>query len=125
MRQTRTLGTGVVPRRKFGKTDLEVSILGIGGYHLGSARSQDDANEIVKYALDHGVNFYNAWEYHDGKGEEWMGEALGDRRKEGILMTKVCTPGRSKAVAMHMLEESLRRLRTDHLDVWQIHGGLR
>ncbi|HEX4748952.1 MAG TPA: aldo/keto reductase [Bryobacteraceae bacterium] len=116
------MATGIVPRRKFGKTDLDVSIIGLGGFHLGAAKSQDEANEIVSHALDHGINFFdNAWEYHDGRSEEWMGKALGDRRKEVILMTKVCTHGRGKQVAMQMLEDSLRRLRTDHLDVWQIH----
>lgn len=114
--------TGTVPKRKFGKTDLEVSIIGMGGFHLGAAESEDTATEMVQHALDVGINFFdNAWEYHDGKSEEWMGKALGSRRKDVILMTKVCTHGRSKKVAMQMLEESLRRLRTDHLDVWQIH----
>lgn len=122
MAQANSSATGIVPRRKFGKAGVEVSIIGIGGYHLGAAKSQDDATQIVQHALDHGINFFdNAWEYHDGKSEEWMGTALGNRRKEVILMTKVCTHGRGKAVAMQMLEESLRRLRTDHLDVWQIH----
>lgn len=114
--------TGTVPRRKFGKTDLEVSIIGMGGFHIASADSEDDATEMVQHALDAGVNFFdNAWEYHDGQSEEWLGKALGNRRRDVILMTKVCTHGRNKAVAMQMLEESLRRLRTDHLDVWQIH----
>ncbi len=116
------MATDVVPKRKFGKTDLEVSIIGMGGFHLGAAENADAATEIVQHALDAGINFFdNAWEYHDGKSEEWLGKALGDHRKDVILMTKVCTHGRSKKVAMHMLEESLRRLRTDHLDVWQIH----
>jgi aryl-alcohol dehydrogenase-like predicted oxidoreductase len=114
--------SGAVPRRKFGQTDLEVSIIGLGGYHLGSADSLDDATEIVQTALDHGINFFdNAWEYHDGKSEEWMGKALGDRRKGVMVMTKVCTHGRGKDVAMRMLHDSLRRLRTDYLDIWQIH----
>lgn len=112
----------VVPRRKFGNTDLEVSIIGVGGFHLGAAESLDEATRIVEQALDAGINFFdNAWEYHDGKSEEWMGKALHGRRKEVILMTKVCTHGRDKTVAMQMLEDSVRRLRTDYLDVWQIH----
>jgi len=113
---------GSAPRRRLGKTDLEISIIGMGGFHLGSAEDQDAAKQIVQHALDAGVNFFdNAWEYHDGQSEEWLGAALGNRRKEAVLMTKVCTHGRDKKVAMRMLEESLRRLRTDHLDVWQIH----
>ncbi|MBV8867533.1 MAG: aldo/keto reductase [Acidobacteriaceae bacterium] len=111
-----------VPKRPLGKSGLEVSILGVGGFHLGSAKNQDEAKVIVQQALDSGINFFdNAWEYHDGQSEEWLGYALGGRRNEAILMTKVCTHGRDKKVAMQMLEESLRRLKTDHLDVWQIH----
>jgi uncharacterized protein len=76
----------------------------------------------VNQALDAGINFFdNAWEYHDGQSEEWLGKALSGRRKEAVVMTKVCTHGRDKKVAMQMLDESLRRLRTDYLDVWQIH----
>ncbi len=101
---------------------MQVSILGVGGFHIGSAQSLEEATSIVQQALDAGINFFdNAWEYHDGKSEEWLGTALGSRRKEAILMTKVCTHGRDKKVAMQMLEQSLRRLKTDHLDVWQIH----
>jgi diketogulonate reductase-like aldo/keto reductase len=69
-----------------------------------------------------GVNFFdNCWEYHDGLSEERLGAALKGKRDQVILMTKVCTHGRKKDIAMQMLEESLRRLKTDHLDVWQIH----
>lgn len=119
---TTTAGGISVPRRAFGKGGLEVSIIGVGGFHIGSAESDDAATEIVNHALDAGINFFdNAWEYHDGLSESRIGKALGDRRKEAIVMTKVCTHGRDKAVAMRMLEESLRRLKTDYLDVWQIH----
>jgi aryl-alcohol dehydrogenase-like predicted oxidoreductase len=111
-----------VPTRQLGKSGMEVSIIGVGGYHLGSAESLDEATAIVNHALDSGINFFDdAWEYHDGQSEEWLGKALGGRRKEAVLMTKVCTHGRDKKLAMQMLEESLRRLRTDYLDVWQIH----
>jgi uncharacterized protein len=114
--------TASIPRRRLGNTDTEVSIIGLGGYHLGSAENLHDATEIVNHALDAGINFFdNAWEYHDGQSEEWLGKALAGRRKEAVLMTKVCTHGRDKKLAMQMLDESLRRLRTDYLDVWQIH----
>lgn len=113
---------GTVPKRPLGNSGLEVSIIGVGGFHLGSAQDQDAAKEIVQQALDAGINFFdNAWEYHDGQSEEWLGSALGSRRNEAVLMTKVCTHGRDKKIAMQMLEQSLRRLKTDHLDVWQIH----
>jgi aryl-alcohol dehydrogenase-like predicted oxidoreductase len=111
-----------IPKRPLGRSGLNVSILGVGGFHVGSADTLDEATSIVQQALDAGLNFFdNAWEYHDGKSEEWLGHALGSRRDEAVLMTKVCTHGRDKKVAMQMLEQSLRRLRTDHLDVWQIH----
>jgi aryl-alcohol dehydrogenase-like predicted oxidoreductase len=105
-----------------GKTGLHVSVIGLGGFHLGSAKDQGTANDIVAHAIDAGVNFFdNAWDYHDGLSETRLGEALQGKRDKVILMTKVCTHGRDARVAMQMLEESLRRLRTDHLDVWQIH----
>ncbi len=111
-----------IPRRPLGKTGVQVSALGLGGYHLGSAESNDAATSIVQAALDAGVNFFdNAWEYHDGLSEVRMGQALKGRRQDAVLMTKVCTHGRSKQVAMRMLEESLQRLQTDYLDIWQIH----
>ncbi|HEX4227118.1 MAG TPA: aldo/keto reductase [Bryobacteraceae bacterium] len=111
-----------IARRPLGKSGIEVSILGVGGYHLGAAEDQDTATRIVHAALDAGINFFdNAWEYHDGRSEEWLGKALAGRRQEAVVMTKACTHGRDKSVAMQMLEESLRRLQTDHLDVWQIH----
>jgi predicted aldo/keto reductase-like oxidoreductase len=112
-----------IPKRPLGKTGEQVSILGIGGHHLGSAETYEDAERIVHEAIDAGVNFFdNCWEYHNGKSELWMGRALAGRRSRVFLMTKVCTHGRSKELAMRMLDESLRRLGTDHLDLWQAHG---
>ncbi len=113
---------GGVPRRRLGGTGIEVSAIGVGGYHLGSANDLAEARRIVDTAIDSGITFFdNAWDYHDGKSEEWLGDALKGKRDRVVLMTKVCTHGRDKNVAMRMLEESLRRLQTDHLDVWQIH----
>lgn len=114
--------TAPVPMRPLGSTGLQVSAMGLGGYHLGSARNQQETNEIVARAMDAGVNFFdNAWEYHDGVSEERMGAALQGKRDRAVVMTKVCTHGRDRTVAMRMLEESLRRLKTDHVDVWQVH----
>ena len=74
-------------------------------------------------ALDGGVNFYDCcWEYHRGKSEEWMGKGLKGLRDKVFIMTKVCTHGRDASLGMRMLEESLRRLGTDHVDLWQVHG---
>lgn len=78
---------------------------------------------LVHQAIDGGVTFFdNCWEYHLGKSEVWMGKALKGRRDRVFLMTKVCTHGRGKDLALKMLDESLRRLQTDHLDLWQVHG---
>lgn len=113
---------GPVPRKTFGRTGIQVSLFGIGGYHLGTVPSQAEANRLVHEAIDAGINFFdNAWEYHNGKSEEMLGEALQGRRDKVFLMTKVCTHGRDKKVGVEQLEESLRRLRTDHLDLWQVH----
>src|ERR1019366_1632100 len=102
------------PKRPMGSTGLQVSILGMGGFHLGSGASQDEVNNMVAKALDHGINFFdNAWEYHKGESEEKLGIALKGKRDQAIVMTKVCTHGRKKDVAMRMLEESLTRLQTD------------
>jgi aryl-alcohol dehydrogenase-like predicted oxidoreductase len=111
-----------IPLRPLGRTGLQTSILGLGGYHLGSAKDLNEAKRIVDEAIDAGVRFFdNAWDYHEGKSEEWLGSALKGKRDKVILMTKVCTHGRDKHVAMEQLEGSLRRLQTDHLDIWQIH----
>jgi aryl-alcohol dehydrogenase-like predicted oxidoreductase len=115
-------GDGQVPHRDLGKTGVKISALGVGGYHLGSIKSEEESNELVARALDAGINFFdNCWEYHDGISEARMGAALKGKRDKAFVMTKVCTHGRTKDVAMKMLEESLRRLQTDHLDLWQIH----
>jgi aryl-alcohol dehydrogenase-like predicted oxidoreductase len=114
--------TADIPKRPLGKTGLQTSIIGMGGYHLGSADDEQTAKRMVDEAIDAGINFFdNCWDYHQGKSEEWMGDALKGKRDKVILMTKVCTHGRGKQLAMDMLEQSLRRLQTDHLDVWQIH----
>jgi aryl-alcohol dehydrogenase-like predicted oxidoreductase len=114
---------GDIPRRVLGRTGVEVAAMGLGGYHLGLIKGARLAERIVQEAVDSGITFLdNAWEYHDGRSEEIMGRALaGGRRDRVFLMTKVCTHGRDRATAMRQLEQSLRRLRTDHLDLWQIH----
>lgn len=112
-----------IPRRKFGKHDDEVSIIGVGGFHLGIPDEQT-AIRIVHEAIDNGINFMdNCWDYHNGLSEERMGKALASdgRRDKVFLMTKVCTHGRDAEVAMKQLEDSLKRLQTDHIDLWQIH----
>jgi aryl-alcohol dehydrogenase-like predicted oxidoreductase len=115
-------GPDKILRKTFGRTKEQISCIGIGRYSLASAPSLQDAIAIVHEAIEAGVNFFdNAWEYHDGKSEEWMGKALKGRRDKVFLMTKVCTHGRDKKVGLRQLEQSLKRLQTDHLDLWQIH----
>jgi len=111
-----------IPRRPLATSGVLVSALGLGGYHLALAKSEREAIRIVHAAIDAGVTFMdNAWEYHDGQSEQIMGKALMDRREQVFLMTKLCTHGRDKREAMRQLEQSLRRLKTDYLDLWQIH----
>ena len=112
-----------IPQRPLGTSGEHVSALGLGGYHIGKMSNQREAIRLVHAAIDAGVTFMdNAWEYHDGRSEEVMGKALaGGRRADVFLMTKMCTHGRDKREAMRQLEQSLRRLKTDYLDLWQIH----
>src|SRR5947207_2341257 len=111
-----------IPQRFLGSTGVKVSALGLGGYHIGKMTNQREAIRVVHAAIDAGVTFMdNAWEYHDGRSEDVMGKAIADRRDRVFLMTKLCTHGRGKRDAMRQLEQSLRRLRTDFLDLWQIH----
>jgi predicted aldo/keto reductase-like oxidoreductase len=111
-----------IPHRPLGTTGVQVSALGLGGYHIAMASSEREGIRIVHAAIDAGVTFMdNAWEYHDGRSETIMGKAIADRRDRVFLMTKVCTHGRDKREAMRQLEQSLRRLKTDYLDLWQIH----
>ena len=111
-----------MPYRPLGTSGVLVSALGLGGYHLVKAGSEREGIRIVHAAIEAGVTFMdNAWEYHDGKAERTMGKAIADRRDRVFLMTKVCTHGRGRREGMRQLEQSLRRLKTDYLDLWQIH----
>src|SRR5450432_762993 len=112
-----------IPLRPFGSRGATISALGFGGHHLGEVEDEKTAVQILHEAVNGGITFYdNCWEYHRGKSEIWMGKGLKDRRDKIFLMTKVCTHGRDADLAMQMLEQSLNRLQTDHLDLWQIHG---
>lgn len=108
--------------RPLGKTGVDVTAIGFGGYHLGLVKDDNEAVRLLHEAIDAGITFLdNAWEYHGGRSEELMGKAIEDRRDKVFLMTKVCTHGRDRQVAMRQLEDSLRRMRTDYLDLWQVH----
>jgi len=113
---------GEIPVRALGKTGVKVSALCFGGAHLGRIENDAEAIRLLHEAIDAGITFLdNAWEYHGGRSEELMGKAIQGRRQQVVLMTKVCSHGRDKKVALQQLDESLRRLKTDYLDLWQIH----
>lgn len=126
--QAATAAPASVPKRKFGRHDEMVSVVGVGGQTLAQAASLREAIRIARHGIEVGITFFdNSWDYHGGRAEEWMGQALADGWRDKVfLMTKVCTHGKplpdgGKEGAMRMLEESLKRLRTDHLDLWMIH----
>lgn len=111
-----------MPYRKLGKTGLQVSLIGVGGYHIGDRFITEETSiKLIRKALDSGVNFLdNAWHYNDGRSEEFMGKALLDGyREKAILMTK--HHGRDPQTAQDHLEISLKRLQTEYLDLWQFH----
>ena len=111
-----------LPTRALGRTGERVSILGVGGWDIGSIQDDLESIRFMHAALDEGVTFFdNAWDYHDGRSEELMGRALAmdGRRNRAFLMTKNCE--RDHQGSLRNLEDSLRRLRTDHLDLWQFH----
>jgi predicted aldo/keto reductase-like oxidoreductase len=110
--------------RQLGKTGEYLSIACLGGWHIGPGAIEDEsaAIRLTHEAIDIGINFFdNAWDYHDGGSEERMGKALaeGGRRQKVFLMTKNCE--RDYEGSMRCLEDSLRRLKTDYLDLWQFH----
>ncbi len=113
-------GTGL-PTRALGRTGVRVPIICLGGWHIGAVKDQSEGIKIMHAAIDEGLTFFdNAWDYHDGGSETVMGKALtGGKRNKVFLMTKNCA--RDAAGTRQHLEDSLRRLQTDHLDLWQFH----
>jgi aryl-alcohol dehydrogenase-like predicted oxidoreductase len=111
--------------RELGRTGVEVSIIGLGGHHIGRQKEEQESIEIIRAAIDAGINFMdNCWDYHDGGSEVRMGKALQDGyRQKVFLMTKI--DGRTKKAAAQQLDESLQRLRTDVIDLVQHHEVLR
>jgi len=122
--QSAKLNSGGIPLRPLGKTGEMVSLLALGGYSASAhdKLSEAQSHRLIQRAVDEGVTFMdNAWDYLDGDAEVRMGKALaeGGRRDKCFLMTKCC--GRTAVDAMSNLEDSLRRLKTDRLDLWQFH----
>ena len=115
-----------IPYRTLGRTGEKVSVVGIGGYHLGRPGvTKEESLRIVRKALDEGINFLdNCWDYNDGESEIRMGRALRNGyRKKAFLMTKI--DGRDKAAAEKQINESLKRLQTDRVDLLQFHEVIR
>jgi predicted aldo/keto reductase-like oxidoreductase len=111
-----------IPQRPLGRTGQVVTMICLGGYHSSVHQNEGESIRLIQRAVDEGITFLdNAWDYHNGGAEERMGKAIsqGNRRDKVFLMTKCC--GRTASDAQSHLEDSLRRLRTDHLDLWQFH----
>ena len=115
-----------LPARRFGRTGLMMPILGLGGWHLGDAGSERAARTLLDTAIAEGIRFLdNAESYHGGTAEEWLGAAitsLGVRRQVFVMTKTFDLEHRSRDSAARHLEGSLRRLRTDYLDLWQLHS---
>src|ERR1700684_4175166 len=118
-------GAPGVPFRTLGRTGEKVSCIGLGGAHVGNQSTEEESIRIILSAIDNGINFLdNCWDYNDGRSEVRMGKALRDGyRAKAFLMTKI--DGRTKEAASQQLEESLRRLQTDHIDLLQFHEVIR
>jgi predicted aldo/keto reductase-like oxidoreductase len=111
--------------RRLGRTGERVSLIGLGGFHIGKVNSDAMSQRIVRAAIDGGITFMdNCWDYHDGESERRMGKALKNGYRERVfLMTKI--DGRTKASAAKQINESLKRLATDHVDLLQFHEVIR
>ncbi len=117
--------SGEIPYRTLGRAGEKVSIVGLGGFHIGVPRDEKEGIRLIHTALDSGVNFLdNCWDYNGGDSEVRMGKALqGGYRKKAFLMTKI--DGQVKPAAEKQLEESLRRLQTETIDLLQFHEVVR
>jgi aryl-alcohol dehydrogenase-like predicted oxidoreductase len=116
---------GEIPHRMLGRAGEKVSLVGLGGYHIGLQKDEQESIRIVRTAIDKGINFLdNCWDYNDGQSEIRMGKALRDGyRKKVFLMTKI--DGQVKGLAARQIDESLRRLQTEMIDLVQFHEVIR
>jgi aryl-alcohol dehydrogenase-like predicted oxidoreductase len=114
-----------IPYRTLGRTGEKVSAIGLGGYHLGNQSDPEESIRLIRTGIDEGINFLdNCWDYNGGESEIRMGKALRDGyRQKAFLMTKI--DGRNKASATTQINESLRRLQTDRIDLLQFHEVIR
>jgi predicted aldo/keto reductase-like oxidoreductase len=111
--------------RTLGRTGEQVSVIGLGGHHIGRPPDEQDGIRLIHSAIDRGINFMdNSWDYHNGGSEIRMGMALqGGYRDKVFLMTKI--DGRTKAEATKQINESLKRLKSDRIDLLQHHEIIR
>lgn len=111
--------------RRLGKTGEWVSLIGLGGYHIGKQADEDESVQLIRAAIDRGISFMdNCWDYNRGESEIRMGKALRDGYREKVfLMTKI--DGRTRETASQQIDDSLRRLQTDHIDLLQHHEVIR
>ena len=117
--------TGDMIYRTLGRTGEKVSAIGLGGYHIGVPRDEEEGIRLIRTAIDRGVTFMdNCWDYHDGNSEVRMGKALREGYRDKVfLMTKI--DGRTKRLATKQIDDSLHRLRTDRIDLMQHHEVIR
>ena len=122
--QAQTPEAQTIPRRKLGSTGESVSIVGLGGYHIGKPADPSEATWLMHAAIEQGITFFdNCWSYHAGESERRMGAAIRDRRDQVFLMTKI--DGRTRLAASQQIEQCLSRLQTDHVDLMQIREVIR
>src|SRR6266849_6105293 len=121
----RAAGSEAMMYRKLGSTGEKVSAIGLGGHHIGRPNDENEGIKIIRSALDRGMNFLdNCWDYHDGGSEIRMGKALRDGyRQKAFLMTKF--DGRTKEATAKQIDESLKRLQTDRINLMQYHENIR
>jgi aryl-alcohol dehydrogenase-like predicted oxidoreductase len=121
----RSTRRGEMPYRTLGKTGEEVSIIGLGGFHIGKQKQENASIRIIRAAIDSGINFMdNCWDYNEGQSEVRMGKALQSGYRDKVfLMTKI--DGRDKTSAANQINQSLKRLQTDCIDLLQIHEVIR
>jgi aryl-alcohol dehydrogenase-like predicted oxidoreductase len=124
-REGSAVAQGEIPRRRLGRTGETVSALGLGGAHIGTQADERESIRIIRAAIDGGITFLdNCWDYNDGQSEIRMGKALRDGyRQKAFLMSKI--DGRDRATATAQIDESLRRLQTDRIDLMQLHEVIR
>lgn len=117
--------SGEMSYRTLGRTGERVSAIGLGGHHIGRIRQEQESIKLIRSAIDRGINFMdNSWDYHNGRSHRWMGQALKDGyRQKVFLMTKI--DGRTKTAAMMQIDESLKALQTDRIDLMQHHEIIR